>query len=255
MKKIVAYTCITGGYDSLQSPACVDPAFEYIVFSPRKIDCHPWQWRPLQNVEANDTLTARWHKLNPHLLFPESDYSLWLDGNLALRDGAVYEIVKAKITDGIKYAAIPHPAGGDAYDEALRILHTDKESLGRLARVSSFLKRSGFPRGESLFETNVLLRRHNDPAVLESDALWWKMLSEFTVRDQMTHSYCLYKTAVRPVSLLPEGFSTRNFPSFGYIQHDKGKKWEKDLSAGGRLRDALRRAKEAVLKIHLKLLF
>lgn len=246
MKRLVIYTCITGGYDRIADPGYTVPWADYIVFSPEKLESGIWQWRPLQHIDKDNTRTSRWHKLNPHLLFPDSDYSLWIDGNIIIKDSAFYESVEKLMDSGEKYAAILHPKGGNIVDEAKRILHNDKESMCRLARVLRHLRSENFPKNSAIYETNILLRAHNDTEVKKSDELWWASLSEYTSRDQMTHSYSLWKCGIKPTLLLPEGTDVRKSPSFEYVLH--GKIWKKDKSLKGRYLDARRAVKETVFR-------
>src|SRR5258706_3753518 len=77
---------IVGEFDQLLAPAVVESQLESVVF------CEetglpippPWQCRPLVRQERNARMTARWHKLHPHLLFPNHELSLYVDGNVRL---------------------------------------------------------------------------------------------------------------------------------------------------------------------------
>ena len=254
MKKLVIYTCVTGGYDTIEDPAAICPDADYIAFTTGSLESGVWQRRDLTYPRAGiseagntaPTLAARWHKLHPATLFPEYEYSLWIDGNVVINGPQIYQRLEKLMSSGVKYAGIPHPFGGDAYDEAARILHADKESFRALSRTVRFLRKHDFPRGMPLYETNVLLRKHSDPQVRRCDEMWWTCLSTLTKRDQMTQSYCLRECGITPKRLLPEGRSARDDESFKYILH--GRQWVKDLSPKGRLRDALRRVKELTFK-------
>jgi hypothetical protein len=40
-----------------------------------------WQIRPLAYSQLDNIRNARWHKTHPHVLFPEYEVSVWVDGN------------------------------------------------------------------------------------------------------------------------------------------------------------------------------
>jgi hypothetical protein len=84
--KQVIYTSIVGNYDNLLAPAVVEPQFEYVAFCDEtdKPIPPPWQSRSLLSRERNARMTARWHKLHPHLLFPGHDLSVYVDGNVRI---------------------------------------------------------------------------------------------------------------------------------------------------------------------------
>ena len=166
---------------------------------------------PVTWQAGDNTQLARYAKLNPHLVLPGGyDYCLWIDGNIDVVDPAFFSKVEEMMAGGVLYAGLHHPQRDDVYEESLRILQNDRESFCRLARLVKFLRKEGFPRHYGLDETNVILRRHNDPKVREFDELWWEMLRTWTNRDQMTQSWCFRKTGLQHVHFLPQGQCAQN---------------------------------------------
>lgn len=239
MKRLIVYTCVTGGYDSVSAPSVIPEWADYVCFGSGTAP------RGLDRIQA-----ARYHKLNPHIVLPEGyEYSLWIDGNIDILSMDFFEKLKSLMDEGALYAGIHHPQRDDVFDESVRILRNGRESFGRLLKVTRFLKKEGMPRHWGLDETNVILRRHQDPAVISFDELWWEMLLRWTSRDQMTQSYCLWKTGLPHTHLLPEGESAQDSPWFRYTFH--GSKYVKDKSIKGRWKDAARAAKVALYRIIL----
>jgi len=237
MRRLVVYTCIAGGYDELVAPSAVPSNVDFVCFSETAPNCSIWQMRPLHHKEATPTLTARWHKLNPDVLFPDYDYSLWVDGNVTPSTFALFDRLSELMGSGCLWAGIKHPSRDCIYDEAYRILANGREDLDKLVRTCKFLRKEGFPRHYGLMETNVILRAHNDSKVVATDRLWWKMVSGYTKRDQMSHSYCMWKNGMDFNYILPEGFSARNHPGFKYVVHDKP--YVKDRSLKGMTKDGM----------------
>ena len=239
MKRLVVYTCVTGGYDSPARPSVLPDWADYVCFD-----------GSLAPSGLDSTQRSRYHKLNPHVVLPEGyEYSLWIDGNIDILSDGFYEKLQQMMDSGVLYAGIHHPQRDDVFDESVRILMNDRESFGRLVRVTRFLKKEGMPRHWGLDETNVILRKHNASEVVRFDEFWWEMLSRWTSRDQMTQSYCLWKTGLRHEYILPEGLSAQNSPWFKYTRH--GSIYVKDRTLKGRWRDAVRAAKVALYKIIL----
>lgn len=239
--KLIVYTCVTGGYDSVSRPAVLPDWADYVCFGQDL----PVTWQAKDNTQL-----ARYAKLNPHIVLPEGyEYSLWIDGNIDIVDPAFFGRMEELMAEGVPVAGLHHPGRDDVYDESLRILQNDREKFGRLVKTVKFLKGEGFPRHYGLDETNVILRRHDDPKVREFDGLWWEMLQKWTNRDQMTQSYCFWKTGIQHGHILPQGQCAQNHPWFSYTFH--GKPYVKDKSLPGRAKDAWRALKVSVYKAFL----
>ena len=83
-----------------------------------------WDVRPSLPLYTDNTRTARKHKLLPHRLFPNHEYSLWLDGNIKVRDD-VNELLT--YLDDCNYPTYDHLQNkldprGCIYDEGNTIL-------------------------------------------------------------------------------------------------------------------------------------
>lgn len=226
VEKIIIYTCITGGYDKLQQPFAPPEDFEFVCFVRKgaktgdfegvwRIEEIPYDW-------DDNTLLARSQKLNPQAVLPEeSVWSLWIDGNIRIVDDSIYRICRKLQADDVKYAGICHPFRDCSYEEACRCLKDRRETLPRLLRVVKFLRKNNFPEHAGLMETNLIFRKHNDPAVVEFDLLWWDCLVKHSRRDQLTNMLCIKNTPSLDVEyLLPEGVTSRNFPGLEYVRHD-----------------------------------
>ena len=254
MAKIAIYTCITGGYDTLRQPAAVWPEADYICFVPEGIPApavmpdspsvmpdqlgHPlanrrpsvgaegdgngvWRLRSFACDAPGDILQSRYPKINPHLVLPDYEYSLWMDGNTTVADASLYDILKAKMDSGIVYSGLCHPLRDCIYDEALRCLQTGRISLPGYLKTVLRLKLDGFKTHQGLTENNVIFRKHNCPEVVRMDELWWKFLLGGPLRDQLFFVYAMQKAGVKLDYLLPKEFCSRNHPAFGYYPHEK----------------------------------
>lgn len=83
----VIYTCITGGYDNLIEHNCINLNCDYVCFTDnptllkeRKIGT--WEIRPVKKITEDNSLNNRWHKMHPHVLFPNYGDSIYIDGNI-----------------------------------------------------------------------------------------------------------------------------------------------------------------------------
>lgn len=238
MDKIIVYTCITGSYDTLMQPFQAPEDFEFICFVQKgakkqdysgvwKIEEIPFEWEDM-------TLLARSQKLNPHTCLPEeSRWSLWLDGNVRITGDSVYKLCRQLRDRDVKFAGVRHPFNDCPYREALKCLVDRRERLGKLLRVVTFLRRGGVQEHAGLMETNMIFRKHNDPAVVTFDRWWWECLVHLSNRDQLTQTFALMDTPeLEWEYMLPEGSSTRNWEGLEYVPHPASAAASSASSAG-----------------------
>lgn len=224
-RRILIYTAITGGYDALQQPCPAPEGFDFLCFVSRGMKHSEYEgvWRIEEIPYAWDdmTLLARSQKLNPHTVLPEGyDYSLWIDGNILIKDSSLYDICSGLAGRQVSFAGIRHPFRDCVYEEMEAVLRNRRESLWKVLRLATFLVRKGLGPHAGLMETNIIFRRHNDPVVVEFDRWWWECLIKFSNRDQLTQTFALKDTeGMSAEYIFPEGVSSRNFPGVEYIQH------------------------------------
>lgn len=225
MNRLLIYTSITGGYDSLQQPYLPAEGIDFICYVSRgmkhseyegawKIEEIPYDWGDM-------TLLARSQKMNPHTVLPEGyEYSLWIDGNIRIKDDSLYLVCRELMEKDVKFAGIAHPVRDCVYQEAVQILRDRRESLWTLLRAVTFLRRHHHPEHAGLMESNIMLRKHNDPVVVEFDLWWWECFLKFPRRDQLTQSFAMNDTeGMTWEYLFPKGVSARNFPGVEYLRH------------------------------------
>ncbi len=235
----------------MSDPWCVSDDADYICFTDNRELLHSsgsvWQYREAGYHGTDSANTSRYYKIMPHQLFPEYQYSLWIDGNVIIAEDGLYCRLDEMIDSGVKAAGLQHPHRDDVYDEAYRILHGRREKLPAVMKTVSFLHRSGMPRHFGLYENNVIFRKHSDPDVVRFDEMWWEILNRFSGRDQLSQTYCLWKTGLPYGLILPEGFNSRNHHFFKYVKHDS--EYIKDKSLRGRAKDFSTAFNKAVYRI------
>src|SRR5215469_15725375 len=114
--RVVLYTVVVDDYDRLQPPRIVEPDIDYVAFV-ESTDVRlpaPWRCMALRHRDRNPRMTARWHKLHPHVLFPEHAVSLYLDANIYLKQEIGGLI--AQMSDIAPIALFRHPERGCPYE-------------------------------------------------------------------------------------------------------------------------------------------
>lgn len=233
MKKIAIYTALTGGYDNLIQPQCVDNEFAYICFSNdiKEKRVGVWEIRSIPVVVRNQQRLSRFPKMHPHMLLAEFNYSLYIDANIDIRDESFYGYIRRHILDGIELAGMEHLEVDCAYEEGLRVITSRKERNWRaVLKLMRFLRRENFPFHWGMYEANCILRNNHSEKVAKQCEIWWDCFDKYAQRDQLSFSYSLWKVGLPFNYLLPKGYNTRNHPSIFAGSHGKeSPKWKKIL--------------------------
>ena len=224
MKKAI-YTCIIGSYDSLRQPCVQDNGYDFILFvakGTKKQDRNGvWQIRELDYVGTDNVVTSRYPKLNPHKVLPEYEYTLWMDGNLAIIDEGFYRVVNEKIAQGVDYAGVKHPDKNCVYEDIEGCMHAMRDKPANIWRAAKFLVNLKFPRHYGMYENNIILRRTASEAVRSFNEEWWNLYLDYPRRDQFTAPVCLRDNGIPFIYLLPEGDCAKTSPWIEYIEHNE----------------------------------
>jgi hypothetical protein len=195
------YTCVVDGYDRIGAPLIVEGATDYIVFSDDSDLAvpSPWQLRPILRRERNPRMTARWHKLHPHRLFPESDVSVYIDSNILLR--AALSPLLARMLAGAPIAVFRHPERDCPYAEAEVVRRHRLDEAAVVTAQVAYYRSKGFAAKGGLHNSGVLLRRHNDPRLVPFHEDWWRQLKVFSHRDQISLDFMLQRHGIAPAEI------------------------------------------------------
>ena len=213
MSKVI-YTAIIGGYDELIEPDYKPIGWDFVCFSDRKLESKIWDVRETLPLYSDNTRTARKHKLLPHRLFSDYEYSLWIDGNINVI-GDVNELLSN--LDDVNYATYDHNQNvldprDCIYDEAKTILEFGEINMKRtpergmknykddpnlIQNQMMRYKSEGFPSNNGLVVQMEVLRRHNEKDVIEAMELHWEELKHNSKREQLSFNYIAWKTNLK----------------------------------------------------------
>ena len=196
--KIVVYTCITGGYDSIKEPSVVTPGVDYVCFTDNpEMKSKTWKIRPIPQelLSYSKVKQQRGVKILAHRYLPEYDISVWVDGNVDTR-GNVKEYLKD--FDFVQYSVfIPeHPARKCIYKEKDECVRQKKIVGADINLANEQMKRyrtENFPENYGLVQTNIMIRKHNDRYCVDLMEKWWSELKDYSHRDQLSFNYALWK--------------------------------------------------------------
>ncbi len=226
MQKIVVYTAIFGGKDALIEPLFTSPDIDFVCFTDSKFESINWQIRETPLEGPDPVRFARKHKVLAHKLFPEYEYSIWVDGNIIVR-GDVHKLLD-KVLANSNMAVYDHaytkPDSRDCIYEEARVLiemskgpkYKDDPELIQ-SQVARY-KAEGYPEHAGLISSMELIRRHNSPDVVKVMEDWWHEIETGSRRDQLSFNYATWKNKFEPTIIHED---SRNNEFFGYSAHAK----------------------------------
>jgi len=188
----IIYTAITNGYDSLKTPK-VNQSLPMVCFQ-NSTDGQLNNWRT-QNIELfNDDpiRTARLYKLHPHLLFPDYDWSIWVDGSLLITDDLI-KLINETIQNKAVFGIYKHAKRNCLYQAAQNCIDKDKDSRIIIEKQIDTYKSYGYPQNNGLVASGVMVRKHNDPQIINLMNNWWNEINNHSRRDQISFNYVCWK--------------------------------------------------------------
>lgn len=182
----VAYTAITGGKDNLRVDQNFDAADRFVAFidfTPE--DAGDWLVVPAHDNFKENNRNAKIHKILPHQYF-DCDYSLWMDGTIALVKPMDYLI--EKYLGDADIATFKHPGRPGIYEEAEACKKLGKGDPAKIDKQIATYKKEEYPEQFGLYECTVILRRHTKE-VEKLNNYWWSEISRHSRRDQLSFPY------------------------------------------------------------------
>lgn len=197
IKKGVIYTCITGGYDLLINHTYIDNNWDYVCFADNSsisnLDNSVWQIKPLVFDKLDNIRNQRWHKLHPHILFPEYKKSIWLDANINILNKDVFTDIDRAMDQSRLISIAPHPDRNCIYDELIACISLGKDDEGVMRKQMTLIRSAGLPEQNGLFETCIMYRQHHNYQVIKITKDWWWWIENYSRRDQLSLTYVLWK--------------------------------------------------------------
>lgn len=213
----IVYSCVTRGYDAVK-PVPADWDCDFVLFHDGTVEVPSgWQGRHIGVHGLHGIDLNRYAKMLPHHLLPDHELSLYVDGNINLKQDPRSRIESLLATDS--FCAYSHPTRNCAYQEireALRLGFVGPHRAWRQRRVFASMS---LPRESGLFEAGILFRRHHKPAIVELDERWWSLWQGGLRRDQPILAAAAQNSSVPVRSLGPSDFHSNASPWFGIEPH------------------------------------
>jgi hypothetical protein len=201
---ISVVTSITGGKDTLIENQCKGNA-RWIAFLGRENLWNSKDWEiKLAYAKFNSARrNSRIHKILIHK-YVDTQYSLWLDGNLQLL--VPPQTLIEKYLKNHDIAVFKHPTRDCIYAEATECAKRGLDNVETIIDQAREYEVDGYPKHRGLGEGMFILRRHT-PKVEAFDNAWWAEYCRHSVRDQISFMYALDTVGLR-CNFIDEQFLT-----------------------------------------------
>ena len=205
MNNIVCYTCITGRYDSLKDVLVKPRNIDFICFSDVNFRSYTWEVRavPKELCYLSNVKKQRIVKICPHRYLREYDISIWVDGNILVKGDLNKFISQYDLSKTPFYTRI-HPKRNCIYDEMEACVRAGKDKKEIMQPQIDKYRAEGYPEYMGMAETNIILRKHNEPDCVKLGNLWASELLKHSHRDQLSFNYACWKLKFLP------GYLTKN---------------------------------------------
>lgn len=189
--KKVIYTAIFGDRDDLK-PIRKQKGFDYYVFTDNPTLKHPVLKTKINKpVDSDPCRNARFVKINPHLVLPGYEYWIWIDANIAV-ERIDFDQLLERYLKNHDIALHKHPIRQCIYDEASACREKGFDLSEKIDAQITKYRDEGYPADNGLCSTSILFRRNTD-RMIDFNNLWWKELSKYSRRDQLSFNYLAWK--------------------------------------------------------------
>lgn len=192
-KKVVIYTCITGGYDIPTDGFERKEGYEYILFSDIPLTTKSWNNVTVSfdiDGELSNVKKQRLIKTHPHNFFKDFDVVVWIDANTSIND-KLYKYIEENADNRITFKN--HPNRNCIYDEIDECIKVGKEKREVGENIKKRYKSEGYPKHNGLYETNIIISHPRNDSVAKLFDAWWKQVREYSHRDQFSLNYVIWK--------------------------------------------------------------
>jgi O-antigen biosynthesis protein len=198
MNELAVYTCITNGKDSLKEFPQLE-GVSYFCYSDSVTepkDYNGWLVLPVVWEDSCPVMTAKWHKVNSHLLTHLKGFKkvIWIDGSMNLPMEKVSQIASECLTIGL----MVHPHRSCAYEEAVVVKKYGLDTPAIIDKAVSILRTFNYPEGNGLHAGGLVVRNQESDKVREFNYLWWLLISQGSKRDQLSLDLTLWLMGLKP---------------------------------------------------------
>lgn len=195
--KGVVYSVITGGYDKIIEPLDTESRLDHYLLTDSAPDNYNGRWQ-IKVMENKDNLSpkafSRWLKMHPQALFPDYDYSIYVDGKITILSPLESFVQTYAKESGM--ICFPHYESTSLEEECEAILSNDKAKRDEIQAQLNKYKSMGYNGKGYLTDNACLVRSHHDEKLNQVMEDWWAEYKSYSHgRDQMSFDYACWQNS------------------------------------------------------------
>lgn len=223
-KKIAIYTCVLGGYDNLYLPDFdfAEGTDYYIITDRMDIDVGNVNLLHIDDAVperlTNNTIKNRYCKMHGKEIFPEYNYSIYVDGNCHIkRDISQY----VNLLSDYGLAIHTHDNRHCIYAEGVVLTLIKKGDNECIKQQMIQYMKEGMPRNFGLIAGGLIVRDHNNHIADKIMHEWYEEFMKGEKRDQLSFSYVVWKNGLdmNKLTTLNGGKSRLENADLEIVQH------------------------------------
>lgn len=229
----ICYTYITNNYDQLKDPEVVSPGWDYLCFTddPQTTKSNVWSIYDIRSGMAkgfellDDNRKNRFIKMHPHLLFGDYEFSVYVDGNIPIRNGLETFKLMYCMNEETPLYLLPHQIRNCIYQEFNACIRNMKDNEGIIYVQMKRYMTEKFPFNYGLSHNCIIGRYHNNENCIKIMNEWWEQIMQYSYRDQLSLFYVLWKLNLKnAISFIPYQIPFAYFDYTGANKHMKDTK-------------------------------
>lgn len=197
--KVAVYTCIFGPYESIKKIRCKSKYCDYWIITDQTVpEESGWSKLNIEFAEeisdASPTVKNRYCKMHPHVLFPEYEYSIYLDGSKIIY-ADIFPLLGRLGSHFI--GMFRHGVRDCIYDEAETVIRVNRAPEDIVNLQMKKYEDEQFPRHYGLTEGCIIVREHNNKTCIKLMEDWWQIFLDYSKRDQLGLMYVMWKNGLK----------------------------------------------------------
>ncbi len=198
MTNLAVYSVLVGPTGVGPAPVPPSNSYDLVLFTDDPdMTAEHWDVRLIDTHGLDSARAAKRAKILAHRYLPDHDWSLFLDTGIALEADPV-DMLERYAGSGPSFFSFRHRDRMCLYEEAEAVIERGEEDERRVREQADHYRRLGFPRRFGLIAGALLLRRHNDRAVMEVAEDWYEHLLRYSAREELAFAFAAWRHGFEP---------------------------------------------------------
>lgn len=199
--KVAIYTAQTNTYDQIYLPKVKPSNLDYYLFTDNTgdIETEIWNVKKINFQYRDPRRLAKLFKIFPHHLFPNYDYSIWVDASIEIIND-FNDLINNYLNKNENFISFfEHSKRSCIYEEKKYLVSYGYDNKTVLEKQVNRYKEMGYPSQNGLIAGGVIIRKHNQQDCKKMMYNWWEEIDQYSSRDQLSFNFICWKNNLKYV--------------------------------------------------------